>query len=327
MNDRQPSAAEMHATRHTAAVIDVSDRMQLELSGDNRQAFLHNFCTHDIKALRIGAGCEAFLCNIKGRILGHVFVFAGESSLWIEALPGNTLNLVNHLRKYLLLENLTLHDWSQAYGELLVVGPQAPDLVARLAGARFLHDWNHAQLRLPSLEDNGVWMKRADVLGTPCLWLSTARELLPRLQEQLLTAGAIATSSTVFETMRIEAGLPRYGIDLTDENLAQEANRTQQAISFTKGCYLGQEPIARLHAMGHVNKELKRFEVFADSAPSSSTGLLNPTDSTKEIGRLTSCAWSPTRECFVALGIVRSAFSAVGTELRLSQSSALARVL
>lgn len=327
MTDRQPSTVDLRAALQTAAVMDVSDRTQLELRGDNRQAFFHNFCTHDIKALRIGAGCEAFLCNIKGRILGHVFVFAGESSLWIEALPGNASNLVNHLRKYLLLENLTLHDWSQAYGELLVVGPQAPNLVAQLQGARFLHDWNHAQLRLPSISNSEVWMKRADVLGVPCLWLSTAREQLPRLHEQLLAAGALTTSPAVFETLRIEAGLPLYGIDLTDENLAQEANRTQQAISFTKGCYLGQEPIARLHAMGHVNKELKRFEVVADSAPPSSVALLNPTDSAKEIGRLTSCAWSPTRECFVALGIVRSAFSAVGTELPLNQSNTIARVL
>lgn len=327
MDARQQLSAEMQSVLQSAAVIDVSDRTQLELVGESRHAFFHNFCTHDIKALRVGAGCEAFLCNIKGRVLGHVFVFAGESSLWIECLPGNAGPLLAHLRRYLVLENLKLHDWSESYGELLVVGQQAADIVARLEGAKFWHDWNHAQTSLPAVGGNGVWIKRADVLGQPSIWLSTRRELIPILSEQLQTLGAQSVSKSVFETLRIEAGLPQYGVDITDENLAQEANRTQQAISFTKGCYLGQEPIARLHAMGHVNKELKRFVINAETAPPLGTTLLNPTDAAKEIGKLTSLSWSPTREQFVGLGIVRSAFSAAGTVLPLSGGNGTACVL
>ncbi len=320
-------AAELQHAQTSAIVINLSTRSQFEISGNDRHSFLHNFCTHDIKALRIGAGCEAFFCNIKGRILGHVFVFAGESSIWVETFPSQGAALLAHLRRYHLVEDLKFADRTESHGELLIVGPRAIEFVAQLDGLPPLHDWNHRQTQLASMGGNIVWIKRADVLGLPCCWLSAPRELIPGLQADLISAGASSASLAAFETLRIEAALPCYGTDLTDENLAQEANRTRQAISFSKGCYLGQEPIARLHAMGHVNKELKRFEINAESPPLIGTAFLNPEDAAKEIGRVTSCAWSPAREKFTGLGIVRSAFSAIGTTLRLANGAGSATML
>lgn len=327
MPDTADLAAQLLHAQTDAIVIDLSDRAQFEIAGNDRHSFLHNFCTHDIKALRIGAGCEAFLCNIKGRILGHVFVFAGESSIWIETFPGQGAPLLAHLRRYHLVEDLKFQDRTESHGELLVVGQRAVEIVAQLDESFPLHDWNHRQTQLAQVGGNPVWIKRADVLGLPCCWLSTQRDLIPQLQASLIAAGATTASQATFETLRIEAALPCYGTDLTDENLAQEANRTRQAISFSKGCYLGQEPIARLHAMGHVNKELKRFEIDAASPPPVGTTLLNPEDSAKEIGRVTSCAWSPARTRYVGLGIVRSAFSSTGTTLPLSGNAGFAKML
>ena len=136
-----------------------------------------------------------------------------------------------------------------------------------------------------------------------------------RLRELFEQHGALPAGRTALHELRIEARLPWYGIDLSDENLAQEANRTRAAISFAKGCYLGQEPIARIHALGHVNKEVTRFVISGSTMPAAGAVLVNPQDPSKEIGRLTSVAWSTARQQPIGLGIVRSAFAQPGSEV------------
>lgn len=309
---------------------DVGTRTQLELSGAERQAFLHNFCTHDIKSLRIHAGCEAFLCNIKGRLLGHVLAFSGEEAIWIESVPQQASALVNHLQRYAALADVKLHDRTTNFTEFLIAGPQSDATLGRL-NLPSLGNWNH-RIIPNAVSGQSLWIKRADLFEIPGYWLSMPREVGPHFHEQLVRIGLSQGSTQAFEALRIEAAFPCYGVDLSDENLAQEANRTGQAISFTKGCYLGQEPIARLHAMGHVNKELKRFEIVATSpeclTPECPTVLTHPDDASKEIGRLTSIAWSPRRQTFVALGMIRSAFSETGRNLIIQgRDDATVRVL
>ena len=314
--------AEARAARETVAVIDVGDRSQLEMTGADRHSFLHNFCTQDIKALRVGAGSEAFLCNVKGRLLGHIFVFAGAESLWIECVPGQGVALRSHLERYHLLEDFLLTDRSQECGELLVAGPRAVEtLVACGAGVAALQNWEHVAVSLPDVGADRVWIKRADVLGVPSYWISAPRAACVRLRELLGQHGALPAGRSALHELRIEARLPWYGIDLSDENLAQEANRTRAAISFAKGCYLGQEPVARIHALGHVNKEVTRFVIAGSTLPVAGTALVNPQDPSKEVGRLTSVVWSTARQQPIGLGIVRTAFAQPGSEVLVAGES------
>ncbi len=323
-------AAEARAAREAVAVFDVSDRSQLEMVGADRHSFLHNFCTQDIKALRVGTGSEAFLCNVKGRLLGHVFVFAGLESLWIESVPGQSGVLRSHLERYHLLEDFVLTDRSQEFGALLVAGPRAVEtLAASGADVGALQNWEHATFSLSEIGSDRLWIKRADVLGVPCYWLSAPRDACVRLRELVVQHGALPAGRSALHELRIAARFPWYGIDLSDENLAQEANRTRAAISFAKGCYLGQEPVARIHALGHVNKEVTRFVIAGSTIPASGVALVNPQDPSKEVGRLTSVAWSTARQQPIGLGIVRTAFAQPGSEVLVtgeSQCSATAEV-
>lgn len=309
--------SEYRAATESAAIFDVSDRTQLQMSGADRHSFFHGFCTNEIKGLQAGSGCEAFLCNVKGRILGHVFVFADEESLTIESVSGQGEALTSHLNKYCLVEDVQLVDRTETLAEFLVSGPKAAQLltdagldVAELAA------WQHAKLKVQTGEvGSAIHVKRVDIFGTTAFLITGDAAQSDALWGKLTNAGITAASTSVFESLRIEATFPVYGIDLSDENLAQEAARTERAISFQKGCYLGQEPIARLNAMGHVNKALASFVIDAAEIPPVGTVLLNPKKEDKEAGRATSIAWSWQAGKPIGLGMVRSLFLESGTEL------------
>ena len=287
------------------------------MSGPDRLSFFHGFCTNDMKGLQAGFGCEAFLCNVKGRLLGHVFVFADEESLWIESVPGQGEALTSHLNKYHLVEDLELVDRTETLTEFLVSGPQAAQ---QLSGAGLnvaeLQPWRHGTMTVHVGESNfECHAKRVDIFNSCTFLVSAAIEHADSLWQRFTESGIAPAGTSVFESLRIEARFPVYGVDLSDESLAQEAARTEQAISFQKGCYLGQEPIARLNAMGHVNKALASFVFDATDIPPVGTALLNPKKEDKEAGRATSVAWSWSIGKPIGMGMVRALFLEPGTEL------------
>lgn len=315
-NDYGDPAAEYSAAVDGAAVLDVSDRTLVELTGRDRAKFLHNFCTNDIKRLSPGQGCEAFLVNVKGRVLFHGFVFAGPESLWIETVPGAAAALVPHLDRYLITEDVQLHDRTPEWGELLVSGRQAAGRLATLLpGADALPPYGQT-----AAEWNGlmIWVRRVDLLGAPGFLLATRRERMADLWQALVEAGCRPAGTAAFHARRIEAGMPLYGVDITDDQLAQEVGRTAQAISFTKGCYLGQEPIARIDALGHVNRELRGLRLEQGPPPAAGAAVLADG---KEIGTITSSAPIPGDDTAVALAYLRRPFTNPGTAVTVRGDS------
>ncbi|MEZ6067983.1 MAG: hypothetical protein R3B90_20235 [Planctomycetaceae bacterium] len=125
-------AAQFAALRRSAVLVDLTDREQLQLLGADRATFLHNFCTQEIKRLPIGSGAEAFITNIKGRIVGHVLVFAGADALWLDTPADTAAALVAHLDRYIITEDVTIENWSERWGEFAVVGSGAAEVVERL---------------------------------------------------------------------------------------------------------------------------------------------------------------------------------------------------
>jgi folate-binding protein YgfZ len=319
VSDFGDAATEYRAACDSAAVFDVSDRTQLEMTGADRHSYLHNFTTNDIKALPSGRVCEAFLCNVKGRILGHVFIFAGDETTWVESVPGQGEFLTSHLERYHLLEDFTLTDRTVDRGELLVTGPES--LVRLMAvGIDVGHLTNLSCSSIAVKFEGGQTLdvRRADVFGAPAFLIAADRAGIDVLWTKLTTADVTPAGQDVLQTLRIEAAIPWYGIDLSDENLGQEACRTSQAISFEKGCYLGQEPIARIHAMGHVNRELRRFVIDSDTCPPAGVAILNPNDESKEVGRVTSVGWSWQHNRPIGLGMVRTKFAKPESEVVLA---------
>jgi folate-binding protein YgfZ len=300
------------AAREGCAIVDLSDRAQLEITGADRATFLHNFCTQEIKRLPSGAGAEAFITSVKGRVLGHVLVFAGESSLVLDCSPGTAASLLTHLERYIITEDVTLTDRTATRGELGLIGPDAGRLADEiLPGSGAFAAGQHAT-------SGAISVRRFDLTRQPGWLISVPRESLGAIQSRLVQLGATPLSAAVFDALRIEAGFPVMGVDLTEENLAHEAARKQRAISFTKGCYLGQEPIARLEAMGHTNRELRVLRIDAEFAPERGAAVLDQPGGVT-IGTITSSAVLPQSRQGVAIALLRREAGAPGTVVSCSQ--------
>lgn len=279
--------AEYRTLTQEAGIIDVSDRTKIELRGDDRASFLHNFCTNDIRRLQPGQGCEAFICNVKGHVLGHVHVFCGESSLWLDTVPGQAEKLLAHLDRYLIREKVELLDRTNDFAETMIAGPKAGVVIR---------------------DKNELLLWQADWGNVPVYFISIDRGV----RQGNSGCGLPVCSREALEILRIEAGIPHFGIDITDDNLPQEVARDFEAISFTKGCYLGQETVARIDALGHVNRTLCGLAFTGETVPLAGTELKQ---GEKIVGAVTSACWSPKSERPLALGYVRRGANAPGTRL------------
>lgn len=305
------SVAEYAAAGEAAVVFDLSDRTQIEITGEDRATFLHNFCTNDIKKLQPGQGCEAFITNVKGRVLGHVFVFAGPTSLWLDTVPGQEDALVNHLDRYVITEDVQIARQTADWPCLFVTGPRAAEL---LQGC----DIPAADITVGDnrLVEEAFGVSRVDWFTRPGFELGVHKSQVAGLWQRLVDGGISPAGAAAFHALRIEAGSPWYGSDITDENLPQEVGRTERAVSFTKGCYLGQEPIARLDAMGHVNKELSVLKIAGGSMPPAGS-VIRPAGDDRDIGKITSAARLTPDAPAVALAYLRTAQTKPGTELTI----------
>ena len=201
--------AEFEAGRTTAAAFDVSDRSQIEVRGADRAAFLHSFCTNDVKRLSPGEYCEAFVPNVKGKVLGHVFVFVEPEAIWIESVAGADAALIEHLDRYLITEDVQLRARTAELGEFFVTGPRA---------AAVRND------RLQSVESvTDIRIHCIDWFNQPGFLIAFPRVQAAALWQRISESDDCRPAgSLAFEALRIDAGFPLYGRDVSDDNLAQE---------------------------------------------------------------------------------------------------------
>lgn len=300
-------AAEYAALAQTWGVADFSRRTQIEVRGNDRTSFLHNLCTAHIKKLQAGQGAEAFITNVQGRTLGLVYVFCTPDSLVLETVPGQAPALVPHLDRYHITEDVELADRSDAWGELLVAGPEAAAKLAELIGSEPPAEYlAHREATLAGVT---VSVRNTAIAQGGAWLLSMPHEHLPTVWQTLTAAGAKPVGNQAVEVARVEAGTPWYGVDLTDRNLPQELDRDALAISFNKGCYLGQETVARLDALGHVNQTLCGLKFDGTELPPAGTEI--EVDG-KQAARITSAVQSPKLGAPLALAYVRRGRNTVG---------------
>jgi folate-binding protein YgfZ len=267
---------EYQALRAGRGAVDLTGWSSISVTGADRQTFLHNFCTNDVKRLVPGSSCEAFFCNAKGKIVGHGVIGCRNDELAFVGAPGQAAALIAHLDRYIIREDVKLVDDTSSRSYFFVAA-EVEDSQTRIA-----------------------W----DLLG---IGHGRVFECSSAGEEQYGTVGAEA-----FEAARIEAGLPLFGVDFDGENLPQEIGRDRQAISFTKGCYLGQETVARLDALGHVNRQLVAVRFDGDRQPERGMEL---TMNGAKFGRITSFMWSPKLRAPLALAMIRRVANVVGTRL------------
>ena len=255
------------------AVWDRSPRGLLELRGADRHTFLQGMVSNDVPGLAPGESCHAALLDSTGHILADLRVHAFPDSLVVETDPVCLPALHATLDKLLIMEDVTLADVSGQWAIFAVLGDGAARLTDMPGEKR--------PLALPLASGFDLWLPSAERVAA---W------------EALIAAGAFPLSEDAAETLRVEQGIPAWGHELSPSVLLPEAGM-DDAVSYTKGCYVGQEIVARLHARGHTNRALRRI-LLAEDAPVPPPGATVhvPEDGPepgREIGRITSAVASP----------------------------------
>jgi len=298
-------AREYGALRRSAVVFDRSDRSRGEFSGPKARETLTGLVTNDVLSLAPGSGQYAAALTPKGKITADVRIFARADDLFIDVPPRAAQGWWAMVRKYVNPRVTRYGDVSASFGTLGVYGVRARELTAAASGRdasslAALDMYAHAALG-PNVADGFV--ARVPELGLEGYDLVLPKAAMPGWLERLRSLGAVLGSGATWTIARIEAGRPEWGVDMDDSTLAQEANLdTLNAISFTKGCYTGQETVARVHFRGHVNRCLRGLGFDVDTLPPAGTRLIDAQG--KDVGDVRSSARSP-RLGGVALGMVR----------------------
>jgi folate-binding protein YgfZ len=292
----------------------------IEVKGEDHVSFLHNLCTNDLRNVESGRGCEAFFTTVQGKTLLHALMFSETDSIVIASSPGHANTILPHLDKYLIREDVSLIDRSDQWREIWIAGPAA---TGRL-GSMGLHvpsdPLSHAQVELSGVD---VVLRRVPLADVPCFVVQMAAAEMAHVGVALAAQGIVEVEQEIVELARIEAGFPSYGRDITIDNLPQEVARDRQAISFTKGCYLGQETVARIDALGHVNRQLVRLK-FSDNDHVPPPGTELSYDE-KVVGKVTSSCWSPASGVAIALAYVGR--RAIQADVMLQSESGTARIV
>jgi len=321
-----------HQAMDGAAFVELDGLTEIHFTGADRARFLHNLCTNDVLRLEPGSGCEAFVTNVHGKTIGHGLVFCDSDRLVYLTTAGQADVLLPHWDRYLITEDVQLVDRSSELSHWVVLGPRAAMVVERatqadgLAG-RLARPLDHLLVRQRPLgesssQDNGpdVRVCRMPMLATQAYLLAFSNDGRQPMGERMVAAGAERVPAEVFQMSRLEAGWPWFGWDISDRNLPQEVDRDALAISFRKGCYLGQETVARIDALGHVNRMLTRLVSSDTLTPCPGTPLLLAGQS---VGEVTSAAFSPARGKGLALAYVRCSARTPGTTLETPDGTPL----
>lgn len=259
---------EYQTLRSGVGLLDRSSIGRLEIRDQDRQRFLNGLVTCNVAELRPGAGAYGFLTAPRGQILADVCVLCLEDRLWLE-LPGGTASaLLLHLEKYVVADRVTIGPLD-AMVPLTLLGSEAANMLVSLAPAAagsLRKPWAHTRAELLGTE---VVLARRELLGVPAFTLWASEGIAEILADELVRgAGVRPVGYEAWETLRIEGGVPLFGVDFGVENLPQETG-LEEAVRYDKGCYLGQEIIARLHYRGQVPRQLRTllFEDPGEQAP------------------------------------------------------------
>src|SRR4051812_46884767 len=251
-------AAAYRALTEGAGVLDRSELGKLALTGAQAAELLNGQVSNDIEALSAGTGCYATLLTNKGKMLADLRVLDTGAELLLVTERASLQALFDQLRRGAIGWQAELHKRTLQQGLLSVIGPRAREV----AGAGELSAAEHSN-RAASVGGADVLLVATD-LGVDVV---CAAEDIARVRDALLAAGAVAVDEATAEVVRVESGRPRHGIDTDETTIPQEAGLNERAVSFTKGCYVGQETVARLHYRGKPNRHLRGLRLSGPAEP------------------------------------------------------------
>lgn len=310
--------AECGAVRQHAGLADRSFRGKLRLGGGDRVDFLQGMVTNDVQILKPGDGCYAAITTAKAKMVSDCRVYCLSDSFLMDLEPETVEKVSKHLDFYVIAADVAIEDMTKTRGLLSVYGPESPALLEEVLGvtppSRENH-WVEARSAPSGTPPSDIMVVCNEMTGESGfdVWLPTGSA--EGVFEGLLSAGATCVGQSAVNTLRIEAGIPRYGTDMDETHFPMEAGLTERAVSESKGCYIGQETIARALAQGHMNRSLMGLELDRDTVPDHGTAIRS---ADKTLGSVTSAAFSPTLKKVIALGYLPRDFANPGTAVEVA---------
>jgi folate-binding protein YgfZ len=317
---------EYRAAREGVAIADLSYQGKFWITGRDRISLLQNLVSNDLKLLTEGKGLYCLLLTAKGRMISDFHLYPFPEALLLEVEGANAEKTRESLMKYKLGSQVKIEPLP--WGRLLLSGPSARPLLEKFLGG------------LPAMEERSFFQKEVEGASLTCVKRSITgeedyhlyfpEEKLETLWEGLLSLGAsfgiAPLGQAALEILRVEAGKPLYGIDVDEHIIPNEAGLETEAISYTKGCYPGQEVIARIETYGHVNKHLMGLVLEGELLPKKDDKVFQ---GDKELGWITSAAISPSLGKTIAMGYLRPQAGAPGTpvEIEINQARVPAQVV
>jgi folate-binding protein YgfZ len=293
--------------REMPLLFDLTGRAAIAVRERDRTEFLHGLLTNDVKKLRPGEGCAAALLTPKGKIRADLVVLCRGEELVLDSEPDLAASLVDVFRSYVFFQQVALENRTSVTGVLHLEGTGAGEIlrkVIRQDGPGEPHG---------NFEVDGTLVVRESRGGFEGFDLRAARGELGSLRTSLVEAGATAADPAILEAARIEAGIPRWGAELTEEVLPDEAGLTTGGwVSYTKGCYIGQETVARIRTYGHVNRRLVGLLLPLTAVPPRGAEVRH---AGKKVGVVTSAVGSARLSKAVALAFVHRDDAEPGTPL------------
>lgn len=298
--------AEVQRARRGAAVADLSHRPKIGVKGPDAAEFLHNLLACDVKGVAPGAGCYGVFLSPQGKMVADLHLWRTEEGFLLDTEP-EAAGLAGRLRMFVMNSKVEVGPVPMSHLHLL--GPRAVELLSRLGAGAPAKEHAHFPATVAGVKARVVRLSRYGVEGFDLLVPSGSLE---GAWEAFRKAGAQPAGWAALEALRVEAGVPRFGAEMDAETFPQEARIEERAVSFTKGCYPGQETMARLKNRGHVNRLLAGL--LPDGPAAAGSRLLSDGN---EVGRVTTACASPTLGRPAALAMVRAEVALAGTKLRV----------
>jgi folate-binding protein YgfZ len=302
---------EHYQAARRSAVIGEKDLFGIiKLAGSDRVSWLQGMVTNDVTKLAPGQGCYAAHLNAQGRMIGHMVISVGDDALWLSLERASIASILSAFDKLLIMEDVQVTDVSEEYQILSLIGPESRSVLEAWLGELLLIErlYEHREFEdcrvLVSVMGYDVWVRRGRA---------------DKALRGLAQSGATAIDHGAWDVLRTEAGIPLYGVDIDETTTLPEIG--EQGISYDKGCYIGQEVVAKIKYIGHVNRRFVGFVINGNRLPDLRSPIRKDG---KEAGYVTTTLFSPGFKKPVALGFVSRAAYAAGNEVEiLSEGEAI----
>jgi folate-binding protein YgfZ len=297
-----------------AAWMDVSSRGKIRVLGEDRKRLLHAMTTNQVQKLEPGSGAYVFFLNVQGRILGDANLFVLEDSILLDTEPETRQKIREHLDRYIIADDVALEDATDSLATVAIEGPEAEDFLKQ-----------HAAPVPVKLGDTARWgdriIARASTTGSTGFFIILPNGEKEDLLAQFSLSGIGEATPEEARVRRIESGPPRYGEEITERYLVQETGQ-MQAVSFDKGCYLGQEIVERVRSRAQIHRILHRIQIDTTEVPEPGAKIQfgTPESGIEDAGEIASAVLSPSTHKVVALAYVRIRFITPGAHLHLGSA-------